>query len=119
LTFESIPQILFQSYLYLRLRSDEDERTELGIELYLILVSILFSMGHALIEFVVLKAESTSTKTSLTHYYMCCLNGRFGWVPFENIFADENASTISQTLTELDYANLSSKLLCLNYNQEY
>ena len=85
----------------------------------MILLSIVFSVGHASIEFIVLKAESTSTKTSLTHYYMCCLNGRFGWVPFENIFADFNASKINETLTELDYGNLTSKLLCLRYNHEY
>lgn len=86
LTFESIPQIGFQTYLYVRLRDDEPTRTALGIELEVILFSIAMSLSHAVIEFSVLNTEKHAIKTEFLHYYMSCLNGRFGWVPFEHIY---------------------------------
>ena len=95
LTFESIPQILFQSYLYLKLRNDEEKLDELGIGDNAIAISILFSVLHSILEFTVLKTESVANQTNVSHYYMTCLNGRFGWVPFEHIFTSNLYSKLT------------------------
>jgi len=47
---------------------------------------LLSAFVHASIELAFLILESSSAKTSFMHYTIVCFNGRFGWVPFVNLF---------------------------------
>ena len=64
-----------------------------------------------------INSEKNSAKTSLMHYIMICFNGRFGWVPYTNIFSMKHRER--KNITVLDYDNLRSKLMCLKYEQDF
>jgi hypothetical protein len=70
----------------IKLRNEEEALENLDLNLEVLMFSISMSLSHALIEFTVLNTEKHAIKTEFLHYYMSCLNGRFGWVPFEHIF---------------------------------
>ena len=51
-------------------------------ELYL---SMAFALFHTIVEVLILYLESKALKTSMLHYTVVCMNGRFGWIPYTNV----------------------------------
>jgi hypothetical protein len=50
-----------------------------------LIVSILLGFLHGLIEMFMIYTESKAAKLSIKNYIVICMNGRFDWLPFENI----------------------------------
>ena len=49
------------------------------------IISILVGLLHGLIEMFLIYIESKAAKTSKKNYIIVCMNGRFDWMPYENI----------------------------------
>jgi len=93
LTFESIPQILWQVRVLLWMRANDDQVDDLDVTENAILISLACAMIHGLIEMLYFWIESKACKTTYLHYILICFNGRFGWVPYLHKF--ENAQSIA------------------------
>lgn len=94
LVFESVPQIILQSYiLWYSLQPEVINSLEpgeklLGIDQSVIYTSVVFALFHLLMEAALLYAEAKACRTTFLHYLLICLNGRLGWVPYTNILED-------------------------------
>jgi len=66
---------------------DSDDAVELGVSEETVWLSLLSAFVHALMELAFLILEASSARTSFMHYSIVCFNGRFGWVPFVNLFS--------------------------------
>ena len=55
------------------------------IDIDALMISILLGFLHALIEGFMIYVESKAVKTSIKNYIIICMNGRFDWLPFEEI----------------------------------
>ena len=102
---------MFQIYVYYRIKSLNEDGEALGVELNAILVSILSAAAHGVIEIILLLSERKAAKTDILHYLMICYNGRFGWVPYTNLFGSndsikkllENTNEKEKDLSILNY----------------
>ena len=79
LTFETLAQILLQSYIYTKIK-DSSENIDISVEA--ILFSIVLGLLHCCVEILFIFQEKFANKTSLMHYTLICFNGKFGFVPF-------------------------------------
>lgn len=50
LTFETLPQILLQAYVYLRIRDGIDNVDQIGVSITAILLSIILGVLHCIVE---------------------------------------------------------------------
>ena len=85
---------------------------ELDISLQAIVVSLMFAVLHACIEFMFINLEKKANKTTMMHYLIICFNGRFGYVPFTQYFGS------NQDIDEiglLDYDNITSSMCCIHF----
>ena len=80
------------------------------------MISIVFALLHASIEFMFINLEKKANKTSMMHYLIICFNGRFGYVPFIQFFA---ASSGNLEVAELNYEEISSSMCCITFNMDY
>ena len=138
LGFEALPQIVLQAYLLYKIYFDKNkqkhlERTGLLAEgelldgrlLHIFMISIACSVFDSILSFAQLNAEKESVQTSFSHYFITCLNGRFGWAPFDNIFTDADHPLIKETVSEsnakvakeLDYDDLTRPFCWLTFKQ--
>lgn len=92
----------------------------IGVSTDDILSSIALAVLHAILEAVFLALEAQASKMSFVNYCMVCLNGRFGWVPY-NEFLVKKSQEASQgnEKIELDYEKIKSKFLCMQIDVEF
>ena len=83
LTFETFLQLTLQGRMLLYFSNNEGGK-DLGVDLTALVVSLLLSTSHALIEACFLYMEARASKTSFLNYCIICFNGRFGWVPYND-----------------------------------
>ena len=122
LTFESIPQVMFQTYIFLRLKNDPVERVELDISIEAVTVSLASAVAHTIVELIFIYIEKEACKTTFLHYTIVCFNGRFGWVPFTNHFVSATGAASLESnkhVTEFNYDHISSKLFCLPFDIDF
>lgn len=65
----------------------------IDVDIWVIESSILCAILHFIAEAMFIRIESKACETSTIDYTVTCFNGRFGWVPFTNIF---NSAKLSQ-----------------------
>ena len=69
----------------------------MGVSVETITISLAFAFAHLLAELFIIRMESQAANTSMMHYTITCLIGRFGWIPFSEKFeqfaTDENVKS--------------------------
>lgn len=85
--FETVPQIFFQVYMYMQLKSySKKEIDELGVAPDQIYLSILFACIHVILECINLFIETIVSSTPFKDYVVCCYNAREFWMPNSKSF---------------------------------
>ena len=109
LTFESFPQIAIQLYIAQRLsKIDRDDAKEnLGVTSLQIMISIISSVIHTIVEICLLVIEKKAHRTTLLHYASVCISGSFNWVPYTNLYREaEEGEKLHNDV--FDYENIST-----------
>lgn len=83
LQLESFPQILFQVYLWRRIKQLQRENfnATISVSPEAIEVSILTAIVHLVFEVLNLRLESKTSKTNFLDYMIACYSARQGWLP--------------------------------------
>lgn len=82
---------------------------KLGVQPESIVVSLVMSIVHLLLEGLYLKVEADASKTGFLNYCIECFNGRFNWVPYiEFIKAAQDQG--NDEYIYLDFANIEAPI---------
>ena len=79
------------------------------VDPYTLKISVMVGTLHGLIETFLVYIESRAAKTSKKNYIIVCMNGRFDWLPYENILRETilNEDGEHDQSMALDYGNIS------------
>lgn len=111
-----MPQIIIQGrILYYNVYMPHTSKA-LKVDLSVIIGSLMCALFHAVIEGIFVNLEARACKTTFTHYCIVCFNARFGWIPFQNLFASVGGTTADQ---EIDYENIRSKLAGQEFDVDF
>eukprot|EP01084_Bolivina_argentea_P067291 122567_1 len=83
LFFETIPQVLLQCLLFFGMIQGREISGITNLDLIKSITSALFS---CVVQFCILKLESTAVKETVVEYGLHCITCKFGWVPLQNKF---------------------------------
>ena len=90
--FESIPQLLLQIWMTIRLpQLTENVPKEMDLSLEQIYISIMFSTLNLSMISLQIFSESKMLGLEFVQYVFICLNGRLGFIPFENLLYNSAA----------------------------
>ena len=53
------------------------------------------------------------------HYSIVCFNGRFGWVPFTNLFSTSVLLAQKDKTKDIDFDKIEKSFLCTKYTLTY
>lgn len=127
LLFESVPQILLQARVVYWLEQNPQEKESLGINMHVVYGSIACAVLHAGIEIIYVTKEAMAFKTTVWHYAIVCMNGRFGWVPYTDKMTSTRrsiATVIQGSDSDIkqeiyDYDNIGSSFYGYNFPVEF
>ena len=72
---------------YFNAKQDANAIDKFDVSVSSLMVSIVLSLAHTILEGLFIWMESRATKTSFMNYTIICFNGRFGWVPYNTYLA--------------------------------
>ena len=112
LFYETIPQFLLQLRILIWIRSHQEDSLSTYIDTETLTISLSTALLHGFIEVFLTYTESKAAKTSMKNYGIVCMNGRFDWLPYENILKEalHNEDGEYRPMMTLDYGNISYTL---------
>ena len=119
--FETLIQVVLQVRMLIFFKRHNIENPgAVGVSVDDILLSLVLALLHAVLEGVSLGLEAQASKMSFVNYCMVCLNGRFGWVPYNEFLVkkSQEATQLSEKI-QLDFQKIKSKLLCMEIEVEF
>ena len=130
--------ILYKSY-----DSDSEVADRINVNVGTIAVSLLFAVLHVVFEGIIIVLDSRASHISMSNYGIHCLGARMEWVPKQSVIVapprniedsepsdvlseNEETTTLITNITKnaseatvIDFTNVNSVVLCLNYQINY
>jgi hypothetical protein len=115
LMFETIPQIFLQIRVLIYFQNKAKSATGstlTDIDVNSVLISILFACLHGGLEIVILIIEARIFEETIYDYFVICINGRLGWVPFMHKFRGKKDPEFFKKIREepLRYDEIQRKI---------
>ena len=126
LLFETFPSLILQVRILSVIGIDSNNTmNKYNVTPYSLFFSILFALLHMVFEGIIIKLDSSACNLSMYQYCIVCMNARLSWIPFANILTSKSIvdnNNFINTLsyhTSLNFENIVSKFLCLNYKLDF